>query len=380
MNGREDRSFAGGGVVVGSLTGGGNDPSCRALDRPYNEPMKSACSALAMLILVAIGAAQPSASDRRLLGEIDFFGYKGLDIAAVRAALPFHEGDNFPPAKIKSDALKRQVSAAIERVIGRDPTDVAFVCCDAKQNYMVYIGLPGESYQALAFDPPPTGDVRFPKDAVKLREAMEDAWTRAVMSGHATEDDSEGYTLTNDPKARRAELAIRDYALQHEDLVLRVLTSSSDARHRAIAAQMVGYGRQSDRQVDALVHASLDADDGVRNDAVRALEVLATGKSAAAQRIPVEPFLRLMRSGAWSDHNKASLVLMALTATRDPKVLAQLRAEALDPLLEMGRWRNMGHAETALIVLGRMAGIDETTLEQLIDAGQTAAILRRFDG
>lgn len=162
------------------------------------------------------------------MGEIDFSGYKGLDLAAVRAALPFHEGDGFPPGRVKSDELKRQVGVAIKAVIGREPTDVAFVCCYAKQNYMVYIGLPGESYQALASNPAPAGDVRFRKDAVKLRDALEEAWTRAVMSGHATEDDSEGYALTNDPKARRAELAIRDYALQHEDLVAQLRAEALD--------------------------------------------------------------------------------------------------------------------------------------------------------
>ena len=49
-------------------------------------------------------------------------------------------------------------------------------------------------------------------------------------------------------------------------------------RDIAPLAQMLGYARQSDQQVDALVHASLDADDDVRNDAVRALEVLAGAK------------------------------------------------------------------------------------------------------
>jgi hypothetical protein len=39
---------------------------------------------------------------------------------------------------------------------------------------------------------------------------------------------------------------------------------------------MLGYGRQSDQQVDALVHASLDENGEVRNNAVRALEVLAS--------------------------------------------------------------------------------------------------------
>ena len=333
-----------------------------------------------IVTLVAIVPTVMSASDRKPLGEIDFFGYKGFDIVAIRSALPFHEGDIFPPAKAKSsDDLKRQVSEKIKQVIGRAPTDVSFVYCDSKQSWMVYIGLPGESYQALAFNPAPAGDIRFPKAAVALREEMDKAWMNAVMKGHATEDDSEGFTLTNNPKARRAQLAIREYALRNETLILQVLASSSDARHRAIAAQMLGYGRQSDEQVDALVRASLDADDGVRNDAVRALEVLAGAKPNLAQRIPPEAFVRLLRSGAWLDHNKASLLLVALTKSRDPKVLTLLRTEALDPLLEMARWRSMGHAEAALSILGRIAGLNEDSLNKLIEAGQADTIISKLN-
>ena len=142
---------------------------------------------------------------------------------------------------------------------------------------------------------------------------------------------------------------------------------------------MLGYGRQFDGQIDALVHASLDADVGVRNNAVRALEVLATAKPVLARRIPPQPFIRLLRSGAWLDHNKASLVLVALTTTREPKLLAELRADALDPLLEMARWRYIGHAEAALTILGRIAGIEEDSLNKMIDAGQTTTILGKFD-
>ena len=104
------------------------------------------------------------------MAAVDFFGYKGLDVAAIRPALPFQEGDSFPPAKVHTDELKKQVAAAIKQIIGREPTDVAFVCCDAKQHYLVYIGLPGESYEAIAFNPAPMGDARLPKDAVKLSE------------------------------------------------------------------------------------------------------------------------------------------------------------------------------------------------------------------
>jgi hypothetical protein len=336
---------------------------------------------IGIVTLVLIGSVTvTTAPERKPLGEIDFFGCKGLDVRTIRAALPLHEGELFPPAKVKhSDDLKRQVGEAVKQVIGREPTSVSFVCCDAKQNWMVYIGLPGESYAALAFNPTPAGTTRFPKGVVGLRQRWEDAWSTAVIQGHATEDESEGYALAGDPRTRKEQLAMRDYALHNEALVLRVLASSSDARHRAIAAQLLGYGPQSEDQIDALVQASLDADDDVRNDAVRALWVLGDAKPNLAEKIPLEPFIRLLRSGEWSDHNKASLVLVTLTKRRDPRVLAQLRAEALDPLLEMARWRSIGHAEAALLILGRMAGLDEDALNKLIEAGQVDTILGKFD-
>jgi len=338
------------------------------------------CLGLVIVVTLAVRAmAVPAVDQKRFLDEIDFYGYKGLDVAAVRVALPFHEGDRFPPPNVHSDQLKKQVASAVKQVIGREPTDVVFLCCDANQNFGAYIGLPGESYKPLQFDAGPTGSIRLPKDAVKLSKTLDDALTSAIMGGHGTEDDSAGYALTNDQKARQLQLAFRAYALEHDELILHVLTSSSDADHRAIAAQLVGYGRQSDGQVDALVHASLDPDDDVRNNATRALWVLAGAKPALAQRVPPQPFIQLLRSGTWSDHNKASLVLSALTTTRDPKVLEELRADALDSLLEMGRWRSVGHAEPALTILGRIAGIDEDALNKLIDAADAATILSKFD-
>jgi hypothetical protein len=130
--------------------------------------------------------------------------------------------------------------------------------------------------------------------------------------------------------------------------------------------------------VDALVRASLDADEGVRNNAVRALWLLAGGKPELARRVPAEPFIGLIHSGSWSDHNKASLVLEALTKSRDGTVLEQLRSEALDPLREMARWSSLGHAGAALSILGRMAGIDENALDAMIESGEVSPILEKF--
>ena len=314
------------------------------------------------------------------LGEIEFFGYKGVDVDAIRAALPIHEGELFPPLTSvlpwsSSDRIKQSINDRVKQVTGRETTDVSFVCCDAKQNFLVYIGLPGVSSQAVRFRPKPAGDIRFPPEIVKLRDELDDALAKAVMTGRSTEDDSAGYALTNDAETRQKQLAIREYALRNEALILRVLASSSDARHRSIAAQALGYGRQSDEQIDGLVQASLDSDDGVRNDAVRALGVLAGAKPDLARRIPAEPFIQLLKSGSWSGHNKGSLILIALTSGRDPTALQQLRAEALDALIEMARWRYAGHASAAITLLGRIAGMEERRIEELAESGQVDAVL-----
>ncbi len=330
--------------------------------------MKILAQLLIVLLLTGCGSS--------VLGEIEFFGYKGFNQDAIRAAFPFREGDKFPPPGMKSsDQLKQIINDRVKQTIGQEPTDVSFVCCDSQQRFMVYIGLPGESNRPVVFNPVPTGDIRFPATIVKLREEFDNAWTEAVLKGKSTEDDSQGYTLTDYPAARNKELAIREYAMSNEELILQVLTSSSDARHRQIAAHALGYGRQSNEQIDALVKASFDIDKEVRNDAIRALEVLAGAKPDLAQRIPVKPFIQLLRSGAWSDHNKAVLLLGSLTRPRDPGVLQELRAEALDTLVEMATWRSSGHAYEARVLLGRIAGIEEKRLNELVEAGNIDAIL-----
>ena len=69
---------------------------------------------------------------------------------------------------------------------------------------------------------------------------------------------------------------------------------------------------------------------------------------------------------------------MALTKSRDPNLLSSLRRDALDSLVEMARWRNPGHAEAALSILGRIAGIDEDSLSKLIDAGDADAVIGKL--
>ena len=91
----------------------------------------------------------------------------------------------------------------------------------------------------------------------------------------AEEDNSEGYALSKNPESRALELKLRAYVLQHEKEVYAVLESSSDDKHREYAANALGYGRQSPEQIAALLRASRDPNEGVRDESVRALGCLA---------------------------------------------------------------------------------------------------------
>ena len=332
-----------------------------------------------LLIVLSLAPITLGQDKHNRIGEIDFYGYAGLDLDQIRAALPFREGDNLPSSDDAFfDAISR-VRESVKRVIGKAATDVAPVCCDAQGNMMIYVGLPGNSMRNVPYNAAPKRRLRLPSKAVNLYEQSMEANSAAVRKGTALEDDSKGYALSSDPTLRAKELATREYSTHHERLVLRVLESSRYAEQRITAAHFLGYARQSRRQVTALVRASHDADETVRNNAVRALSVLAKSSPKIAAQIPAEGFVAMLSSGSWLDRNKAGWLLSELSATRNRKLLDQLRAQALDSLIEMAHWRSDGHAYASRILLGRIAGIEETRLQNLVDTGQVEQIVKALE-
>lgn len=309
------------------------------------------------------------------IGDIEFFGYKGFNVAVIRNALPVHAGDVF------STTTKEQIRQAIQRITGAAPTDVAPICCDTQGDPVIFVGLPGGSTKSFSYNPEPTGTERLSSTIMDLYEKLETALEAAVHKGGTgiQEDDSKGYALANDPAAHALQLAIRRYALQHEDELMRVLKNSADASQRAAAADVLGYARQSPQQIAALVHASRDPDEGVRNNATPALGVLAASNSQLAKEIPAETFIEMISSGIWKDRNKAAFLLLELTRNRDPKLLNELRTQALDSLIEMAKWHDTGHAVSARILLGRIAGIPEDELNRLALQGPVETILNKVE-
>jgi HEAT repeat protein len=147
--------------------------------------------------------------------------------------------------------------------------------------------------------------------------------------------------------------------------VLRdVLAHSAPASQRALAAQILGYAPDKRTVVRDLIAAVHDPNDDVRNNAVRALAIIA--KYAAAHpelgiRVPGEPFVDLLNSLEWSDLNKGSWALHSLSEGEHPDTaaMAMVRAHALPRLIEMARWKDPGHAQLPFLLLARVLGIPD---------------------
>jgi hypothetical protein len=323
-----------------------------------------------LLPLLLLGATTAIAAER--IGDIEFFGYKGLDIARLRATLPVKPGDEF------SEQTENLIRRGVRAATGTDLTDVSQVCCDEKGNWLLFIGLSGASYRRFVYNSEPLGGDHLPQEIVDLSERLADAFGAALRKGGeaAAEDHSQGYALTKDPETRSLQMALRRLALTYESDLFRVLEFSSEVDHRRIAGQALGYARQSAKQRAALVRAARDPDATVRNVVTRALGVLVRSNAKLASEIPPDTFIEMLNSGIWTDRNKGILLLEGLTAARDPALLAKIRSVSLDSLIEMASWRRSGHSGSARLVLGRVAGLPEDQLAKLVWEGPADVIIK----
>jgi hypothetical protein len=328
-----------------------------------------------LLLLLALLASVARAQDRpKLIGEVEFFGYAGVDTNRLRAELPFHEQDRFV-----WETFEGQLEAifnAVKRVAGRDPTDLNNVCCDERGDQVIFIGLAGKP---ASYNPPPKGRARLPDKILDLYDRYLELIFESVQRGAADEDASKGYALASYPPLRSVQLQMRAYAVGHGAQIREVLETAAGERQRIAAAALLGYTRQSRSQLAALVRASRDSSDGVRNNATRALIVLARSSPRVAGSIPAAGFIDLLLSGKWTDLNKSSNLLQFITTSRNKELLKRLsRPEVVERLIEIARWRS--HGEAARYILGRIAGIDESRLKVLVRAKQVDVIVNALPG
>ncbi|HEY1238933.1 MAG TPA: hypothetical protein VGF16_00190 [Bryobacteraceae bacterium] len=115
-------------------------------------------------LLISLGLVTGiSARDR--IAYIEFFGYQGIDVTAVRNALPLHDGDNF------SRDLEIQARAAVKQVTGHEITDFAAICCTGDSDRVVSSGYP--ALQALALSHSMLRRTEMPPPRTKWPNSMD---------------------------------------------------------------------------------------------------------------------------------------------------------------------------------------------------------------
>jgi hypothetical protein len=311
------------------------------------------------------------------IGIVDLYGLNRVSAAQVREALTFKEGDTILLADSERPAMVAASEERLSKTPGIARAQITVTCCD-QGRVIMFVGVEESGTTAKGFHAAPRGTERLAADIVQSGEEFSTASTRAVERGDTAEDRSEGHALRHDPATRAVQERFVELAKRDLPQLRLVLRSSSDAAQRALAAQVLGYAPDKQAVVEDLVQAMRDPSEGVRNNAMRALVVFAETKPSASRtvpRIPPEPFIDLLSSLAWSDRNKASLALMALSASRDAHLLARLRKDALTPLVEMARWKSAGHAFGAFMILGRIAGYSDDAAHDLWDHGNREKVI-----
>ena len=203
----------------------------------------------------------------------------------------------------------------------------------------------------------------------------------AVVRGATAEDNSKGHALSQDSALRQWQYKFTRHADSDFVLLRKVLYKSGNPEHRAAAAHIIAYASDKKNVLMPLLSGVSDPDDGVRNNATRALAVLASyGQKNPKEEIviPPDPFIMLMNSLSWTDRNKGSMVLVALTESRDKQLLGRLKKESLPVLKEMARWKNPGHAYASMMMLGRIAGFKDEEVWKAMADGNKEDMLRKI--
>jgi hypothetical protein len=301
---------------------------------------------------------------------IDFYGLRTVSEAQIRKAMQIKEGDAPPestlPAQLRVEAIPHVIHARLN-----------FVCCE-KGKTTLYVGIQEQDVPALEFRPAPTGAVRLPFDVPPAGEAFEKAFQRAMEGGDHAEDQSAGHSLMHFQEARVAQQKFITLAALHPAILHDVLRNSADARQRALAAQVLSYAADKRDVVADLIYGTRDPDDDVRNNCTRALWLIAKfaqRKPELGIQVPPAAFIDLLNSLAWTDRNKSSYALMETTFNRDPAILAEIRARALPSLVEMAKWKAIGHAQPAIFLLGRIGGMSEDDIQAAIDRGDRESVI-----
>jgi hypothetical protein len=290
------------------------------------------------------------ASTAHEIAFVDLYGLRNVSPQAVRDAIG------------ESPEVSERLVEKLRAIPGVSGGSLDPVCCvEGKSVLFVGIVEPG-SPPPPPIRPRPDGETKLPLEFGDAYAEFLDTLFSAVEAGRAGEEHSEGHALSEDAATRAAQEKFIELSRDNVELLREVLATSRYDEDRAVAAHVIAYAQDKVAVLPDLLQAASDADSTVRNNAIRAIGVLADyaeDKPDILQRIDPELFVTMLSSPEWSDRNKAIFVLLGLTKQRDPRWAERFRGDALGSLAEMARWQSPDHAQDAFKLLGRVVGLSD---------------------
>jgi hypothetical protein len=316
------------------------------------------------------GAALLSAQIPRV-GLIEPYGYQKLSPERISRMIGIRSGDPLPPAKSE---LEQTLSASNDVVRAH----VEGYCCHG-EDVVLYVGVLEPGARVFALHSPPSEALELPLKLSLVYERLVQKLELAHGRGVTGVSLAEGYPLSEDPEARRAQ---EQLALLTDDEMVaelgEVLRRSANEQSRIAAAYILAYAKNLRAAEAHLQYALRDFHSDVRRNALQSLEFIRLSLEKRPEpnfQISSTWLIEMLHSVVWADRVEAARMLMRLTAARDESVLVSLEERGLTPLGQMALWKVEEHAEAPYVLLGRIARIPEGEIRSSFAAGNRNLVL-----
>ena len=323
------------------------------------------------LVILAVAVCSAAAQAPKT-GDINFYGLRKLAPDKILRTLELKSGDPLPPSK--GDLEDR-----LELMPGVAAARVEAVCCEGA-NAILFIGIEERGSPHFDTRQAPAGTASLPEDIMAAYREYMGAVARAARLGNAAEDLTAGESRIADPAARRFEEQFAGLAADRIEALRDVLRNGAEPEERAVAAAVIGYAPKKDQVIKDLQFAMQDAEPAVRANAVRAMmaiAVLAQKRPDLGLRIEPTWMVEMLNSIVLGDRQQAALALVTLTEQRNAATLDLIRARALPSLVDMARWKTLGYALPAFLLVGRTAGVPEEELREQWQQGDRETAIEK---
>ena len=295
------------------------------------------------------------------VGDINFYGLHKMRPDQILAAARIGTGDSLSASRI--DLEDRIISLP-------DVMDahVQSVCCEGDRTTL-FIGIQERGETGVEFREPPSGTATVPPDVMTRYRRYSGAAARAELKGNPP-----------DAAIRRDQEYFRAYAALHLVKLRAELRSGTEPEERAAAVAIIASSSNKKAALDDLLFALQDPDDGVRINAIReltAIAVVARRQPALGIRIPPAGLVDLLNSVVLSDRVESTKALLVLTEKQNDAALDLIRERALASLAEMARWPTRSYALAPFQLLGRVAGLKDSEVNESWEHGDPELVIQQ---